>query len=343
MACHNNPSKQDTLQYGVLPRLTVSKRPAHKGFTILLRIEVSLPKLKFGNNFDELCEADFPFLCNRLAQQLERMGIAVKPNTLAEANVSAIHYSKNLPLTDYTRCSMVIQEIAKGCVSRHLDSLKTDYRNDGSAIRHHASSYEVIVYDKIKDLERGKKSDKRAIETDNHIQLSLFEEPFLKQLEVLRLEVRLGNRQKITSLLDKLGEHVELTFRQLYSELLAKKVLLHYWHCMTADSSLLAASSFASGELFDAIAKEQPKAKPGQLLQQIGALAIINAEGMEGLRMRIEQCGSSRGWYRQKTKLNELSVSTHMKYNSLRVAETHLQQFEPMRLSEYKANNERVI
>lgn len=203
-SCTHNPSRTFMERHGYHPRLTLSKRPAPRGFDIRLRVEASFPKLKFGNNFDELQEGDLDFLCRHLSMQLERMGVRVSAGAIREANVSAIHYSKNLPLTDYTRCSMVIREIAKGSITRLLDSNKTDYRNDGSAIRFHSSSHEVIVYDKLKDLARAKISNKRSFESHNELQLGLLDEPMPKALEVLRIEVRLNNRTKIKKLLEKL-------------------------------------------------------------------------------------------------------------------------------------------
>ena len=57
-----------------------------------------------------------------------------------------------------------------------LDVNQTDYRNEGHSYKWHCNSYEVVFYDKIKDLEKAKQSEKRAIEKDNAIQLHLFPE-----------------------------------------------------------------------------------------------------------------------------------------------------------------------
>lgn len=334
--CINNPKKDDIASYGYMPRLTLSKRPAKYGFNIALRVELSLPKLKFGNNFDELTDGNLPFLCYRLAEQMQRMGVIVKPETLQKAEVSAIHYSKNLPLTDYTSCSMVIREIAKGSITKRLDGVKTDYRNDGTAVKYHANSYEIILYDKLKDLERGKISKKRSIEGDGSTQLSLLTNPLKKELEVLRLEVRLGTRQKIRSLLKTIDKERPLTFESLYSSELAKTVLLHYWKMIIPDMALIVCSGFPSGELYDAIYNNDPKAKPSQVMQTVGALAIIQNDGFEGLRTRVERHSTSHSWYNMKKKLNGLSVTSHMRYNPVRIAQQHLEDFLPLKLQDYK-------
>lgn len=335
--CKNNPTKKNIERYGYMPRLTLSKRPAVAGFSVLLRVEASLPKLKYGNNFDELTDADFERICELLVLQLKRMGVHTTVKLLQNAEVSAVHYSKNLPLTDYTSCSMVIREISKGSVSRQLTGTKTDYYNDGSAIKFHANSHELIVYDKIKDFERGKISRKRAL--DSHIQpaqFSLLTDSFKKPFEVLRLEARLGNRRKIKDILSKISMKPELRFKDLYSESVAKEVLLQYWKMIITDMALIVCSGFPSGELYDAIHNSDPKLKPSQILQIIGSLSIIENDGMEGLRTRLERHSTPHSWYNQKKKLNDISITSHMRYNPVRIATQHLHDFVPMRLKDYK-------
>ncbi len=57
-----NPTKNELANGIYKPRLTLSYRPnAHKQQEIMLKIDVSLPKLLFGNNFDELKYKDFSF------------------------------------------------------------------------------------------------------------------------------------------------------------------------------------------------------------------------------------------------------------------------------------------
>ncbi len=173
-SCYQNPTKTE-LEKGIYkPRLTLTKRKAHAGFSLTLRCEFSAPKLVYGNNFDELLESDFGRVLDILHNKLDEMGITVKRAILAKAQISAIHYSKNVLLTDYATCAMVLCELGKVNLNKRLDLAKTDYRNDGHALRCHANSYEIAFYDKVKDLQQVKTSEKRAIERDNIIQMDLF-------------------------------------------------------------------------------------------------------------------------------------------------------------------------
>ncbi len=170
-----NPTKQDHLKGNYLPRLTLTKRMIHSGGSdISLKIELSLPKLYFGNNFEELTPKDLLPLMYKLVRALEVMGVGTTAHILAQqAHVSAIHFCKNITLTDGSTPYHYINKIRESNVSRILDVNQTDYRNEGHSFKWHCNSYEVTFYDKIKDLEMAQKSDKRAIEDDNRIQLSI--------------------------------------------------------------------------------------------------------------------------------------------------------------------------
>jgi len=200
-----NPTKKELLTGIYKPRLTLRTNPRNPK-EIVLRVELSLPKLFYGNNFEELKGKDLHPLLSKLSSTLDQMGVIVAPSFLAAAPVSAIHYSKNISLTDGSTPYHYINKIKEANIKLSLDVNQTDYRNEGHSYKWHCNSYEVAFYDKIKDLEKAMQSDKRAIEKDSALQLNLF--PKLAQrkrkLEILRMEVRLNKRQKIKQLLNKL-------------------------------------------------------------------------------------------------------------------------------------------
>lgn len=106
---------------------------------------------------------------------LQQMGVTTSANALEHAPVSAIHYAKNIPLTDGSAPYHFIHKIKEANIKLSLDVNQTDYRNEGHSYKWHSNTYEVVFYDKIKDLEKAKVSDKRALEKDNALQLSIFD------------------------------------------------------------------------------------------------------------------------------------------------------------------------
>ncbi len=149
-----NPSKADKAT-GYKPRLTLLKPPYRPP---VLKIEFSAPKLLFDNNFEELRgRADLPLVITELHKALDVMGVGVFPEALEAAQVSAIHYSKNILLERTTPCFLVIQALEKLDLSAQLDLTQTDFRNGGQMAKYHAGSYEIALYDKVKDLEQAAK------------------------------------------------------------------------------------------------------------------------------------------------------------------------------------------
>src|SRR3990167_5853860 len=78
MVCKQNPTPNE-LKAGIYkPRLTITKRINKlRNFEIMLKIEFSVPKLLFGNNFDELEDSDFGKVVGILQTKLKEMGVLV--------------------------------------------------------------------------------------------------------------------------------------------------------------------------------------------------------------------------------------------------------------------------
>lgn len=234
-AAHGMQSKQNPtareLKAGIYkPRLTLRNGiDAHGVFTLTLKIELSLPKLLFGNNFQELRQKDFDAVTQKLVATLSVMGVTTNVEALEHAPVSAIHYGKNIQLTDGSTPYHFISKIKEANITLTRDTNQTDFRNEGHCYKWHCNAYEVLFYDKIKDLEKAKTSVKRAIEKDSAVQLHLFDAlRKKKKFEVLRMEVRLNKRTKIKQLFEGLNIKSDLTLKSLFKPATAKKVLLHY-------------------------------------------------------------------------------------------------------------------
>lgn len=336
-SCYQNPTKTE-LKNGVYkPRLTLTKRQRQGGYSITLRIEFSAPKLLRGNNFDELQDNDLPELIDTLHAKLIDMGITVQRDTLCRAKVSGIHYSKNTALRDFSTCSMIMGELSKGNVSQRMDLAHTDYRNEGHALRFHCNSYQIIWYDKLKDLAQSRISEKRAIERDSVMQQDLFADTELpRELQVLRMEVRLGTTAKIRSLLRTLNISAELTLNSLFNQSIAQTVLMHFWRNATTDMPLLALCNYKPEDIMQAlIAEGNGEVKIGKLLQQLGGLMLIGSVGMRGAKSLLADQCAPRTWQRIRTELEGLDITANMKYGAIRAVEQQLCAFEPLRVEDY--------
>lgn len=331
-----NPSKKELTQGVYKPRLTLSKRISHTGGReIMLKIELSLPKLMFGNNFDELRLKDFMPIVSELVDVLSAMGVIVDPLVLAQAPVAAIHYSKNIALTDGSTPHYFINKIKEANIKLSLDVNQTQYRNDGHSYRWHCNSYEVAFYDKIRELEIARQSSKRSMEKDSALQLSMlnrFRER--KMLEILRMEVRLNKRDKMKHLFKKMGIKNDLTFKSLFKPTIAKKVLLHYLDELESRRPLLLDYRPTSERALMAdLIFNNPDLNAKQIFQLFGLRQALNYMTLRELRAMLSR-GSKRGWYRLMGLVNKVKLPTAQDpFVGIRKS---LVAFKPLNLGNYK-------
>lgn len=333
----NNPTTRDKEEHGYLPRITLFKSLRQGGFKIFLHVEFSVPKLLYGNNFDEVVESDFGEVCWMLKRKLELMGIrTIDIQTLMYADVSAIHYGKNIILADYSTPYMYLTEFAKINVNRHMDVNKTDFRNEGHAVKYHSDSFEVILYDKLKDLEQAKKSEKRSVEKDNYSQMSIFDlQEMKKPFEVLRIEVRIGNRKKIQALLQKHKfEDRKRIFNDLFSTAFAKAILIAtVEEIIVKYPRVLMIEEKSFEKLLVNLQMNNPDLNLQKLLAVIGAKALLEEMGVRKFRARIDGFGSM-AWYRLNKELQGLMLGPEK--NVFEYLLSDLERFEHVLLEKYK-------
>ena len=290
---------------GYKPRLTLFKRPCRGSYSsIWLKIEFSAPKMVYGNNFEELSSSDdLKLVLEALHEALQSMGIETTYDVLLNATVSMIHYSKNILLDRSTPCFLLIQALEKLDMSTKLDLTQTDFRNGGQMVKYHASSYEIAIYDKVKDLEQASKyGAKRGVETDYGNMPDLFAE-HKKKPEVLRLEIRLTSR-KVKPVLKTLSLETECTLKNLFSADISRSVLLHYWKIITDGLYMLNIDTKDIEKLVYAIQAAFPRKRPNKIMELIGFIVCCQKLGVRGARMALNL--KNHQWYRIKADAKAL-------------------------------------
>jgi hypothetical protein len=127
-----------------------------------------------------------------------------------------------------------------------------------------------------------------------------------------------------------------MDFESLFSQALSQKMLLHFWHIISQDMPMLALSQFRPEDIYHAMKVEtKGKGKPAKLLQQIGALAVIQNVGMRGLHSLVSSHSNDRTWQRMKKELEKTDLSCRMKYAAVANVRRCLEGFEPLKLSDY--------
>ncbi len=303
-----NPSKKDLESGLYFPRLTGINRKRDGVLDASIKIEFSIPKLLYMNNLDEVEEKDFDLVVSTLKDRLLRMGILVLENDLKFASVSAVHYSKNILLTNGYTTQFVLSELNKIDVRKTFDLTKTRFMNDGESLCIYANSHSFIAYDKIADLN---KDLKRAIDKDpTRYQRSLFDQIDKKELyEVIRFEVRLSRKHKMKSLFKKLNFPDNPNFEQVFSLKISKEILNFYWQTMISNNSLILFSFVLTPkDILKQIFITNPKLKPKQAIYFASLVSLTkDGNGMRELRSNISKYSDDRTWYRIKEDVREVT------------------------------------
>ncbi len=333
-----NPSSTYAKMGKYMPRLTMYKRPSRTGPVFQLAIEFSAPKMLYESNFDELTEDNFGPLLSVLHDKLyELLNYHFFKGQLMRADVGAWHPSKNIVFLDYTACQTILGAIAKLDVSRIYDLQKTDFR-DGHVVHIHCNSLDIAFYDKMADLRKAKRSEKRAFEKDSQVQLNLLDSlEEYRPIEVFRYEVRLVGKASIKRAFPGLEAR---TFEALFNKQLCQDTLTKHWQKITASVDLLALDVKQPYELLQNYIEENPNATPQAAMAAVTGMLIASQVGASGLRNTLEARYGKDAWYRIKKLLKSPKA---YRFTYFRHIDEALSLFAPTRLRDFESNIARTV
>lgn len=331
-----NPGKSYKMAGIYLPRLKYREQPTRDGIKRTLGIELSLPKLMFGNNLDELSDADFDAVTVKLSDALRTVyDVWLSPEELAMAEVRKIDYSKNIIFADYTPVSTIISTIRTADVPKTYDVQKDTFKNGGHAYHIHTNSLDVIVYDKVADLKQSRVSSKRTLDKDGYIQpglLDLLETK--KSLTVPRFEVRLNSVRKIRAEQKEVGFIGGITFRELYSTDLSCKILLKHWNTIFTRIPKAEAIAGTAENMLIALKQTNPDMKFSEACRTVlFSLIRKGAADERYVRNLIDGLFGSHTYNRYKHNGREPPNLTQLK-TLLKITET-LTAMKPVSIDDY--------
>jgi len=320
------------------PRLTYTERPSGKygNLAFELAIELSLPKLLYGNNFTELKDADFQVIVKKLSDTLRQTyNIWVLPHILEKASVRKIDYSKNIVFTDRTPVSIIISNIKTADISKTYDVQNTDFKNGGHIYHIHTNSLDIAFYDKVADLRQEKVSPKRSYEKSGFIQMDLLEElEKQKKVSVARMEVRINGLVKLRQELKAIGFETSTTFKELFNADISKKLLLRHWANVFDKVPKIPLDSDTPESLFINIAKANPKLTLTQAMAIAHYQEMLITHDERYIRNIAEGLFNSSQYKRFKQKGREPPSPTQLK-TLLHVTDT-LTAMKPVSIDDYK-------
>ena len=297
------------------PKLTAYQRFDSDNREIYdLHIEFSVPKIIFGNSVREVGEEHLGAVVGILKRQLGLMGIEIYVEKLLKAIVVKAHFSKNVPLPRPMNAQDAIAGLYKADMGKGKDINMREFRNGGQALYFYATSYNVIFYDKLRDIAtpRNKSVDKDKLKTERVLLKSgEFEQ------EILRFEVRLAKQTKLNTFLsDLLEREVKgITLEEIFKKEICQKSLLKTWGEITNIPANQLAFKLGNSpeEIFDEMIKGlSPDKKIHSLkktLASFGLYTLIQLKGVRWVRNRIEKNWTEKSWGRLSPDIKESAIT----------------------------------
>lgn len=299
------------------PRLTYTERPSIKesSRTHELAIELSLPKLMFGNNFSELDNSCFNDIVIKLSNTLVKTyGIYLPPQLIEQADVRKIDYSKNIVFSDRTPVSNIVSNMRMADISRVYDVQNTNFKNGGHVYHIHTNSLDIAMYDKIADLKQEKISPKRSREKDGYVQMTLLEQLDIQnKVTVARFEVRINGLRKIRHELSALGIETGTTFSEMYNSNISRNLLLRHWANVFNRIPKALLDSDSAEHLLINTKQANDSMKLTETLARIGYAYLIKDHDERYIRNLVEGLFNQSQYRRFKQKSREPPDPTQLK------------------------------
>lgn len=326
----NNPTNEDKKKWGYLPRLTAYLR----GRLLVLKLEFSAHKMLVGNNTNEPEGNYSEAVVSRLREAVEKMGVLLSNEQIKKASVSGFHASKNIILSEGYSSAFVIRELRKADISKKFDIDLKQYRNGGEVLQFYSDHHALVFYDKIRDSE---KPAKRAFDKDQTAnQKSLFQN-LDKQVEILRMEVRL-KKGKMKEVFEKICyNNFNPTFEDILNNDLCQKILKYYWNYFFEDNMFLFdMRNNPQNVLNKILSKNKDKKMP--LYKIFGLVGLIvcskDEEGTIGVRNTLDFYKPKNNWSKTKKWLDDYKKDLDKFYlhGFVKDIESQLDEFKPLRI-----------
>ncbi len=336
VVAYQNPSSKDIQEGHYKPSLSAT----YRGDRSDLLIQFSVPKLLYGNNFEEVEESDFDTVIGKLASILQyEMGISIAHEALMSAPVSQVDFCKNVVFQDYTTVSGFLTILSKAIVPKYHDLKKVDYKDGGHSLHIYCHSRELVFYDKIAELRASKH---RAVEKEDrqfNVQPSLFQtgKERAPPFEVLRIERRLKNKQMLRSMLREYGFQFEPNFKNLFSSGLSKQIIRSAWNDLVNKSPYLAMPDVDMLTAIEIIS-QRTGWKGQKLMAFAGLLVALQQKGGDrALYRSFRARGHPRTFSRMINEIKQLDFPLdQVKFQPIFTVDEQIQTFKPLRFSQYE-------
>jgi hypothetical protein len=298
-----------------------------------LYVELSLPKLLYGNNLFEITNDDYPRLLSMLQDSIHTItSMWFNLDDISQAVITRWDIGKNIVSSMAGFTLDVLDLMSKQDISRRFDLtsqtyIKDDRTEDGHGIRYHTKTREFVLYDKKQDMIKEGRGVTRMLGTNATSKRKLL----IKKLDdmglsALRLEMRYRDTKTIRNILRDVGSPRSPTFRELFDSDLVKKIVNHEWEKHTQNIAVAELDKDEPYEIVTNLLKAGVNVH--KALEALGLQQVINQEGVRKYRTLIDTYGLRHSWPATKQLLNSYPKTRN---ESIQIVDEALKEFRPIK------------
>ena len=344
----NNYTPEEKRQGIYVPRLTLYKQIVSGSIKYYLYIEFSAPKILFNNNFEEVDDKDFETLCLELSNKLRDKGVNLTTSDLNAAIVRSIHYCKNIVLTDGSSPSSIISTIQKANISSRKKVSREIYQEKGESIHIYTNSNELCVYDKLRELEKAKKTEKGNLEKDSWCQFDIVGKLLkkvgaVKSFNVLRIESRLLDKPAIRRAIKPMYYSLQddepygscnpsgpYSFKFLFDSRIAKDILLKDFNEIKGGLPQIISNRESVENSILALKDNNPDISFSSILKFLGLRYVTNEKSLRDARLIFG--ANTKQWNMLNNEMSKLKYPDIPIRNPLYQVEQQLDKFASFKL-----------
>lgn len=218
-------------ELGYTPRVEIFEKLTNQMSVIYeVRVEVSVAKLLYGNNLQEIDESDLNSVCSKIQETVLNAGVRIRREAILNAPVSRLHLGKNILLPGHIHSHEIVEAISKSESTKSYENSRERYGNDGTLARIRSGSREDVFYDKIKDMLKTK--SKAVDKTGKDVERAFVETYNLERANILRYEHRFLRIEPLKSSVNgylKREYNHQVTFTDVFNNHLWRHVLQKTW------------------------------------------------------------------------------------------------------------------
>lgn len=317
---------------GYRPAKIIIKDIPKQQIRFWLVIEVSLPKVFYGHNFYEIHDAQFEAIINSIYDMLLQFGIQIDIEELrVTTGISRVDYCKNILIKSSAKSFANLMQKFQKSRSRTYDKYET-------SVLFANKQQGLTVYDKVEEVTKilRKKSYNNRTSKEFEVARILNEHKKIHDLEVIRVEHRLLNRQTIKRELSPLiNSPYPFTLREIFNAKVGSQLLMKHWSKTISEEKLklLLLGEQNLSTLFDGLVSATHKASfkfnPYAALY-IKLLSEVGEKAADKRILRIKSHGSLNSY---KKELLEVAKEVFFMTRDLRTIERFLKQLVALMFS----------